>query len=411
MARRLRCGGGARPVDQSLWVSDGWLTMVFIGYRSQSGQLERQSASIHMARLGLGFQPGPDIWAIRNNHASKWELKEARINQALDLALGGLRTGSQVVPDDLLDLLLGGKFQNPMLGVVGAHALLQRRKRDWKLFDVVVQNLEKLIPGHPDVAALRLCGKLLRGKESRTKVEPLAWPPMVYAGYKGLIECDWKEQGNLVVDESMAERAAARLLPETPWTSWLALEPESETVHFKPKILLPLVESVARQAADPQAKLGKALRKLISSFEKLATVKSPEPSGDLLDPAVQRVSHYLASLKQMGESAYLTTLSLDTFRQTGLPVAAVERAIQTLINAPVPEEPATDEKQKQTRIEGNYDFSLRRIFDEDEDEDEYEKDPDYLITPLYSKSAVNEIREILKLSMEEVLPLHVGAYG
>jgi hypothetical protein len=105
-ARRSRRGGETRPVDQSLWVSAGWLTIVFIGYRSESGQLERQSASIHMARLGLGFHLGPSVWAIRNNHTSDWELKEARSNQALDLALGGLRTGDQVVPDDLLDLLL-----------------------------------------------------------------------------------------------------------------------------------------------------------------------------------------------------------------------------------------------------------------------------------------------------------------
>ena len=324
-------GGEVRPVDQSLWVSAGWLTIVFIGYRSESGQLERQSASIHMARLGLGFQPGPDIFVIRNNYAPDWELKDARINQALDLVLGGLRTGNQVVPDDLLDLLLIGKFQNPMLGIVGAHAILQRRTRDWKTFDLVVQNLETLIPGHTDVVALRLCGQLLRGQESHVHVEPLSWPPMLYAGYKGLIESDWKESGNLIVDESVAERAAAALLPESPWTCWLALEAPAPQPRARLKISLPGVSHFIQQAADPDTAPGRLVRQL--AVAKVSFTDLFERIADTPDSAVKRVSRHIARLKEMGEEVNLSSLSLDEFRQLGIPLAAVERAIQVLMDA------------------------------------------------------------------------------
>lgn len=300
-ARRSRRGGEGGPVDQSLWVSPGWLTIVFIGYRSEAGQLERQSASIHIVRLGEGFQPGPSMSEIRENHATEWDLKEARINQALDLTLGGLRTGNQVVPDDLLDLLLGVKCQNPMLGIVGAHAVIQRRTRDWKTFDLVVQNLENLLPGHPDVAALRFYGKLLRKQESPVPVEPLSWPPMLCAGYKGLIESDWEESGSLIVDESVAERAAVMLLPESPWTCWLALEAPAPRLSYTSYYMQP--------AADPDAP----------------------------DLAVKRVSRHIATLEEMGEEVDLSSLSLDDFRTLGLPVAAVEKALQVLMDAPDPE--------------------------------------------------------------------------
>jgi DNA-binding protein HU-beta len=336
MDRTSRHGKDAEPqvIDQALWVAPHWLTLVFIAHNAERGELERQSASIHMARLGLGFHPGPAEWKIKAHRVDEKELREAEVNQALDLALAGLRTGTVIVPDDLLALLLDAKFQNPMLGIIGAHALLQRRIKDWPLFDLVVRHLDELVHDHPDVLALRLLGKLMREREhvTPTSMQPLSWPPMIYMGYRGLIARDWQER-NIVQAESMAERAAARLLLEGPLTCWRALAPHPVPLRSIPEVVLPLVKSVVEQAANPQAKLGKALRKLIAGFESVSETTAAEPSGDLLDPAVQRVCWYLDRLKQMGKSIDLEKLSLDEFSQTGLPVATVQRAIQTLINA------------------------------------------------------------------------------
>jgi hypothetical protein len=239
---------------------------------------------------------------------------------------------------------LGGKFQNPMLGIVGAHAILQRRTRDWRTFDLVVQNLENLIPGHTNVAALRLCGELLRQQESHVQVAPLSWPPMLCAGYKGLIESDWKESGNLIVDESVAERAAAMLLPESPWTCWLALEAPAPPPHARPKLSLPGLSRYIQQTADPDTAPGRLVRRLASA--KASVTDLFERVSDAPEEVVKRISRHIARLKEMSEEVDLSNLSLDDFRQLGLPIAAVEKAMQVLMDAPDPEGGAPSVKRR-----------------------------------------------------------------
>lgn len=305
----------ARPINQSLWVARDWMTIVFLGFNSARGRLERQSASIHMVRPDMGF----------NDY-------EPEVNQALELALAGLRTGNLIVPDDLLNLLLYRKFQNPMLGIVGAHALLQRSQKNWDLFNIVMGNLEKLIPGDPDVTALKLLGRHLRNDLSRTEFQSLSWPPMLYNGYRALIAHDWIEN-DIITDGSAAELAAANLLPESPWTCWQAIESKTE---FTFELGAVETESfkVLRRTADRVKGSHTALRGIVEmpvSLDPLDFVDLP----DLSDPSVQRVSRYIADMKEMGETVELENLSLDDFRQTGLPVATVKKAIQSLLETSI----------------------------------------------------------------------------
>ncbi|MBI5309001.1 MAG: hypothetical protein HZB37_11915 [Planctomycetes bacterium] len=287
-------------INQSLWVAKGWVTIVFLGYNSARGQLERQSASIHMVRQDMGF----------NDY-------EPQINQALELSLGGLRTGNLIVPDDLLNLLLNGKFQNPMLGIVGAHAMLQRHQKNWSLFDIVLDNLEKLIPGDPDVIALKLLGRHLRNDTSRTSIQSLCWPPMLYIGYRALIAHDWIEN-DIIKDGSIAEISAAGLLPESPWTCWLARE-TSSAVFFDG---MPRTTTQIRSVQS----LLHGIAKKLASPDSFDFQKRPV----LSDMATQRVIRYISDLKNMGEVVELEKLSLHDFRQIGLPVASVKKAIRTL---------------------------------------------------------------------------------
>ena len=301
-------------IDQSLWVAPGWMTIAFVGYESESDRVQRQAASIHMCRLGERFQPGPSIWNIRNKTAPEWDLREARVNQALDLALSGLRTGRQVVPDDFLDLLLGSKFQNPMLGIVGAHAIIQRQPRDWKTFDVVVPNLEALIPGHPDVAALRMTGALLR-KETVPTGARLEWPPMLRAGYTALIECDWMGSGDLIADGSVAERAAGMMLPESPWSCWIALEPPAAERLLSTGESRSITRSIDLFAPPRDRSI------------KIDRIGTGQPEADL---ALERVTRHIEYLADLSDTAEPRVLTIDDFQQIGLPVAAVQRALGTL---------------------------------------------------------------------------------
>jgi hypothetical protein len=326
---------GTRAIDQSLWVSADWLTIMFIGYRSEFGILERESASIHMALLDVGFQPGPELSRIHENQASEEDLKGARINQALDLALGGLRTGNQVVPDDLIDLLQDGKYQNPMLGIVCAHAILRRHPRDWNTFDLVLQNMETVIPGHPDVVALRVLRQMLLAEDDVKSTTPVSWPPMLSTGYRGLVDGDWLKPGKTFVDGSMAESVAVALLSESPWTYWLELEAlitrplpvqSRKLYYFRGNG----AASIERRSDQPTGREASSFGRVVAMEITLEGKVTPKQIG-APDPSAAWVARYIAGLKEMSEGDLdLSKLSIEDFRPLGLPVSVVERAVHAL---------------------------------------------------------------------------------
>lgn len=319
--------GEPQSIDQSIWIPEDWRTIVFIGYNSARGRLERQSASIHMTKPGMPFNPGPPRGAITADQVPAEELKTAKVNQALDLTLAGLRTGKLVVPDDLLNLLLEEKFHNPMLGIMGAHALLQQRAQDWLLFDTLVHHLHRLIPGHPDIAALEMTGRLMRNEKVGNEEGPLSWPPMVYTGYSSLIACDWQSGGmraKVVREDSVAEQAAAWLLPESPWSCWqtLAARTEEPLGRVIRDLTFLIEESApAKSYGHPVVSYCSALQHAISS---------PGLRQMLSTPAMQRLIRHLVILKELGEDLDLEDLTVGAFQQVGLPVATIERAVETL---------------------------------------------------------------------------------
>ena len=137
------------------------------------------------------------------------------MGQALELANWGLREGRSVVPRNLVNLLINAKFVNPMLGIVGAHCLLMGPDKDADLTNTVLTNLGRLVPGHPDLVALRWIAAregIVAGPMARA-IEPgagITWPPMLLPSYRALIEMDVLLQ-DAIADDSVAERAAAQL--------------------------------------------------------------------------------------------------------------------------------------------------------------------------------------------------------
>lgn len=328
-------------VDQSVWVSEGWTTMVFVPNWSGSSRPSTEYSSIHMTPCSEGFDPTGQI--------------ACDTNRALELALSGLRQGQSVLPKDLRRLLLTEKFANPMLGIIGVHVLLQASKTSWSLFDTVVRNLAKLVPDHPDVTALRLMGKELRGNRSRSRVKPVSWPPMLYASYLGLIARDSEEPG-IIPERSPAERAASCLHQEGPWSRWTALSPqfdseadEVEQAEFaaveRPRMRRRrvLVRAAAERVEDEESvcdvsesevdDVAEWVQKLASQIH-VAEGEAPT-FASLDDPGVTRVTNYVRSMVRQAsretkggipESFSVAQLS----RKVGLPVATVGRAVRTI---------------------------------------------------------------------------------
>ena len=192
----------ARPrgpaLDQTVWLSDGWQTLVFCPNGADGADLD--DAVVHLTRLDQPF-PGP----------------HAEIAAAVEIAVSGLRQGLPLVNDDLVALLRASDFADPMLGIVGVHALLLRDQPDAEAIKQVVTELRALLPDHPDVLALArhpVC--------AQSDVPPVWWPPMLAASYeKALLAADQRDP-SAILDGSTAERIAGYVVQRGPWLTWQA---------------------------------------------------------------------------------------------------------------------------------------------------------------------------------------------
>jgi len=152
---RLELPSG-ETLHQTFVASPGWQTQAFLflrPYRSL-GETSAPSAwradltrtSVHLTR-GSGFAPDEPMLRIA-------EL--ARVSLATRRSSASSETDRRLVPDDLRALLLG-KFQDPMLGIYGAHLLLLESAVDLSHLAVAVTALRTMLgEEHPDVEALAL---------------------------------------------------------------------------------------------------------------------------------------------------------------------------------------------------------------------------------------------------------------
>jgi hypothetical protein len=159
-----------------------------------------------------------------------------RESEAADVALNGLQTNQDLLNSRSLQLLLSGKFDNPMLGLVAAHVLLQRRKsfsesilrksrlskeekqqqdRDESTIKIVLQNLNRLLPNSPDVAAL----ELFAGIKSELKEYRFDEPPMLRLGLNAVIK-EAIHNPDIISPESRIPQIAPLLYVDTPWSTW-----------------------------------------------------------------------------------------------------------------------------------------------------------------------------------------------
>ncbi len=203
-------------LEQSVWLCEGWQTLIFVPNTGDGPTFS--GASIHMTRLHEAWTP--------------WE--DTQANLALEAALWGLRDGRSVVSTALVELLLHAKHDNPMLGIVGLHALLLHPADRSKRVGRVLEALEELVPGHPDLGALAWLAEehaaARVGRSPRpTELAPVDWPPMLRSGYAALLRLDALAPGT-IVDGSAAEGIAAGLVARGTWTTWRAREPKP--VHF-----------------------------------------------------------------------------------------------------------------------------------------------------------------------------------
>ena len=187
-------------LERTLVAAPGWQTQVFL-LQSDLGDLgspelrpDLASAAALMAR-DQGFVSSSDT------------------AREVELARVALVSGRAVVT---ADELLAEAGESPMLGILGAHALLLADNPDLNTVDAVADILTERIGPHPDVDALRLG----RGDDPEPTMT-FKLPPMLTSSWGRAVAASWK-QPDLIPTGSLAARAATWFWGYGPWLIWLA---------------------------------------------------------------------------------------------------------------------------------------------------------------------------------------------
>ena len=122
--------------DQAIFVDNHWQTQAFVPWR----EVPRfEAAVLHMRPASEGFDP-KKFWAFAQTEA----------------ALDGLAHGRVILQPEEITGFLHGKFDDPMLGLIGAYALVVQPDINYDLLKVVANNLCRLMPHSPDAQLLDL---------------------------------------------------------------------------------------------------------------------------------------------------------------------------------------------------------------------------------------------------------------
>lgn len=212
-------------MQQSIVACPGWQTQVFLLQRDFDAvrRADLAKASILMSR-GLGF------------HADDNELRQT------ELARLSLLSQRKMTPTGVRKLL-GDKFDNPMLGILGAHLLLLEPTTDMQLLSEVVVNLKSLLNfHHPDVDAL----SLLVDPSSDVSVSV---PPMLRHSWDLFVDATI-HRPDIVPANSVAARAARRVCDEPPWFLWAEGEPtEIPEIEMRDDFDSSVIASIAEAEA------------------------------------------------------------------------------------------------------------------------------------------------------------------
>jgi hypothetical protein len=193
---------------------------MFLGVDSKTGIPDLNTASVYLWRIGNSFAPESSDNKQPDEYLTAHVMQS---QQCTELALRSLVDGRNLLSMEDVDTnMLVEKFSNPMLGILGCHLLFQEPAQDAKLVKTVISNLNRLLPDHPDVIALRVMGRQLSLKDPIGAPLPAAtWPPMLRQGFIAIRDQDWELTG-AVQPNSLYDRVRTRALNGGVWTRWIA---------------------------------------------------------------------------------------------------------------------------------------------------------------------------------------------
>jgi V8-like Glu-specific endopeptidase len=318
---RLACRLGDAVIEMPIFALPDWHTQIYLLSQPTTHGLAPDfgRASVLWAKPGAGFD------------ANRRDLK------VLEAVRAAADSGRKFVTDKGLTEALYEKFENPMLGLVSAHALLQRNAIEQTFLAEVTDNLEKMLGPIPDVIALKL------KVNPKAEAPPVEWPPVLRWSWQLLLQQS-VDRPDLILRHSLAEQAACYLTGDGIWLSWLA-DAQSGPLG-----------SATRGATDLTARVRQAWQQ-VQQVEQVELLESQTTTS--------RGARYAASLESLDvtqEPPTAQTRLKGMVEMLGVPGAAIQEAVE--FNTLVPADLGTPKLPDQSRGATVMNAEKRKRFNE-----------------------------------------------
>ena len=205
------CTTGADAREIGIHLFPDWQTQVFLLVGDDGPVLE--GSRIFVTRKGAGFQADDEVAEL------------------VDDSIAALADPTGDPPESLVQNLLDLKFENPVLGLIGAHLLIRsnRRTRDGspnRRYEPsrVVDKLRSILGDCADVRALQLA---VAPDQPSGHIAMFHEPPMLLAGLEAVISAARKNPA-LVADAPLVDDIVDNLYADSVWTTWSSLLAEPD---------------------------------------------------------------------------------------------------------------------------------------------------------------------------------------
>jgi len=225
---------GGRPRQVPVPLMRGWQTQLFVMHRRRLLWEDMRLTMVAEHELAS------------RRHRSPFDGNAEDVRAALDMDAGllALQNDTPSVARQLVDSFLNSKFQNPILGLLGAYLMLlhycrERQennlqvKPDPSLIRTVLDNLHALMPASADVVALRL---LAKDWVEPSNLDPIERVPLFRCGAEVLLRAAVTDPA-LLPEGSLLDAVSDNLYGDTVWTTWepIALPVGTRiAAHFEP---------------------------------------------------------------------------------------------------------------------------------------------------------------------------------
>jgi hypothetical protein len=305
---RLVSHFGDAVVEMPVYALKNWQTQIYLLSRPCPDGLAPDfgRASVLWTEPGAGFDPNRE---------------DLRVLESVRAAADA---GRRYLTDKGLTDALYEKYANPMLGLMSAHALLQRKAIDPALLAHVTANLEQMLGPIPDVIALKLT------VNPNAEVTPVEYPPILRWSWELLLQRS-VDRPDVIRRYSLAEQVGGYVVGRGVWMSWIA-DPHKDRFSSS-------AQGIARGVA------ANAVRQAWQQIERFNVLPARAPkkraAAKAPPPALESVASDLPNLKGIAQ-------------RFGLPRRVIEEAVGgAAFTAPTLTQPATgvtamnQEKRKQ----------------------------------------------------------------